>query len=443
MRFDLVTLFPEMFESVLGSSILKRAAEAVVLPGADPADPSQVRESVVSYHLHNPRDYTQSKHKKVDDTPYGGGAGMVMQCQPVFDCVTAAEAQQPELAATRIAVTPTGVPLTQPLVEELAQKPRLLVMCGHYEGFDQRVLDELEPMEVSLGDYVLTGGELPAMVLVDSVVRLLPGVIGKADSHHHDSFSPGAERLLDHPHYTRPPEWMGRQVPSVLLSGDHKKIEAWRREQSLELTRQRRPDLLAGPLVGPISGAGSSPGSSAPTSGAANTMVVIRDAMQADHDAIDGLLRAAFETDAEATLVRTLRGQGDAPIELVAEAEAPSGQPVVVGHILFSPVRIDGGDGRLRAMGLAPVAVDPAWQGRGIGKALIRQGLRACEQARAGAVFALGEPGYYAPLGFETASARGFANPFGVDEALRVYPLREDLGPPGTVRYAPAFDALG
>lgn len=438
MRIDLVTLFPEMFASVLGSSILKRAAEDV----PDPADPAKPREAVVSYHLHNPRDFTDSKHNKVDDTPYGGGPGMVMQCQPIFDCVTAAEREDPGVVATRVAVTPTGVPLTQTLVEALSQKPRLLILCGHYEGFDQRVLDELEPMEVSLGDYVLTGGELPAMVLIDSVVRLLPGVIGKSGSHHFDSFSPGAERLLDHPHYTRPPEWRGRAVPEVLLSGDHKKIEAWRREQSVELTRARRPDLLAAPLVGALDRANKNGPTSGPTN--ANATVVIRDAAPGDHDAIDALLRAAFDTDAEAGLVRALREQGDAPIELVAESVSAAGPSLaqVVGHILFSPITIDGGDGRLRPLGLAPLSVDPAWQGRGIGGALVRQGLRECEGVRAGAVFVLGEPGYYGPLGFETASRHGFTNAFGVDEPFMVRPLRPELGPAGLAKYAPAFEAL-
>lgn len=423
MRIDLISLFPEMFESVLGSSILKRAAEDV----PDPADPAKTREAVVSYHLHNPRDFANNKHNKVDDTPYGGGAGMVMQCQPIYDCVQAAEAEQPELSATRIVVTPTGTPLNQQLVEELSHKPRLLILCGHYEGFDQRVLDKLKPMEISLGDYVLTGGELPAMVLIDSVVRLIPGAIGKSDSHLHDSFSPGAERLLDHPHYTRPPEWMGQAVPDVLLSGDHKKIQQWRREQSESLTKSRRPDLLAATRRGTGPGSRRDPA----------TFIVIRDVADADHDAIDTILRGAFETDAEAELVRNLREQGDAPIELVAEVGER-----VVGHILFSPLQIEGGDGRLRALGLAPVAVAADWQGKGVGKALIRQGIRACGQARAGAVFVLGEPGYYGPLGFETASQHGFTNPFGVDEPFRVYPLKPDLGSPGTIRYAPAFDAL-
>lgn len=426
MRIDFVSLFPDMFESVLGSSILKRAATQVV----DPADPASVRGPVVSYHLHNPRDFADNKHNKVDATPYGGGAGMVMQCQPIFDCVEAAEAQQPELQATRIFVTPTGRPLTQKIVEELARRPRLVILCGHYEGLDQRVLDELEPMEVSLGDYVLTGGELPAMVLADSVVRLIPGVIGKPGSHEQDSFSPGLDRLLDHPHYTRPPAWRGREVPDVLLSGDHKKIEQWRREQSLELTKHRRPDLLAGQSLGPMPDGGVS-------------AVVLRDAGPSDHDAIDVLLRHAFDTDAEAKLVRDLRKQGDAPFEWVAEASAQvasSADSSPIGHILFSPVSIQNSDGRLRSLALGPLAVEENWRSRGLGKALIRQGLRACEEARAGAVFVLGEPDYYGPLGFETASKYGFTNPFGVDQPFMIKLLKPLTSPPGEVKYAPAFE---
>lgn len=425
MRIDLITLFPEMFSSVLGSSILKRAASEV----ADPADASVVRPAVVSYHLHDPRDYTHDKHGKVDQPPYGGGAGMVMQCQPVYDCVQAAEAQEPELQATRLFVTPTGRPLTQPLVEELAGKPRLLVLCGHYEGLDQRVLDELEPMEVSIGDYVLTGGELPAMVLVDAVVRLIPGVIGKADSHHHDSFSPGADRLLDHPHYTRPAEWRGRGVPEVLLSGDHAKIEAWRRERSVELTQQRRPDLIKG--VGSLS---PSTGKTTPDPFLA---VFLRDADRADHDAIDALLRASFPTPAEAELVRALRTAGDAPIEVVAELDGE-----VVGMALLSPVSVDGGDGRFRGLGLAPVAVSERCRGMGIGRALVRHALRGARDAAASGVVVLGEPGFYGPLGFETASKFGLGNSFGVDESFMYYPLKDQPIVPGTVRYAPAFDAL-
>jgi tRNA (guanine37-N1)-methyltransferase len=450
MRIDVVTLFPGMFGSVLGSSILERAAK----PVANPADPGDVRAPVVSYHLHDPRAFTTDKHGKVDQSPYGGGPGMVLQCQPVYDCVAAAEAQQPELKATRIVLTPKGVPLTQPLAEELAAQPRLLLIAGHYEGFDQRLLDELEPMAVSIGDYVLTGGELPAMVLIDSVVRLLPGVLGKAGSHHADSFSPGSandagQRLLDHPHYTRPPAWRGRGVPPVLMSGDHAKIAAWRKQQALELTKARRPDLLAtgsaipneprplgsGPIPSSTHAKGSAPSRS--------RLVVLRDAMPADADAIDALLRAAFPSDAEAKLVRALRDAGDLPIELVAEQD---GQ--VVGHLGFSPVTIDpqadGGfsNPRFRALALAPLAVHPEAQRRGIGKALTRLGLCHCGDANLAAVFVLGDPAYYGPLGFEPADPHGFTNPFHQGDAFRVRFLNDTEPTRGALRYAPAFGSL-
>ncbi|MBI1373691.1 MAG: tRNA (guanosine(37)-N1)-methyltransferase TrmD [Phycisphaera sp.] len=227
MRIDVLTLFPPMFEPVLGSSILKRAAEA----------------GRVSYHLTDIRAHTTNKHGKVDDRPYGGGPGMVMACQPLWDCVQAVEQQDP-LPATRVMMTPQGKPLTQPMCERLAELPRLLIIAGHYEGIDERVVEELAPLEISIGDYVLSGGELPAMVLIDAVVRLLPGVLGHDESAFHDSFSPGANRLLDHPHYTRPPEWRGKTVPDVLLSGDHAAIEKWRKQQAEDRTSQRRPDLM-------------------------------------------------------------------------------------------------------------------------------------------------------------------------------------------------------
>lgn len=241
MRIDILSLFPQMFHGVLGSSILKRAAE----PVANPADPQDIRPPVVSYHLTDIRDYTLDKHTRVDRPPYGGGPGMVVQCQPLYDAVHAVEAQQPEAPAHRILMTPQGRTLTQSVAQELAQKPRLLLIAGHYEGFDQRVIDELEPDEISIGDYVLSGGELPAMVLVDAVVRLLPGVLGDETSTDHESFSPGLEGLLDYPHYTRPAQWQGRTVPEVLLSGDHAKIAQWRREQAEAATRTKRPDLLS------------------------------------------------------------------------------------------------------------------------------------------------------------------------------------------------------
>ncbi len=239
MRIDVLTLFPEMFENVLGTSILKRAADPDLKPQAPGLKPP-----LVSYHLHNIRDYTADKHAKVDKPPYGGGPGMVIQCQPIWDAVQAAEAKD-DRPATRILMTPQGRRLDQPIVEELATQPRLLILAGHYEGIDQRVIDKLAPIdEISIGDYVLSGGELPAMVLIDAVVRLIPGALGDEASAEHESFSSAAAGLLDYPHYTRPPQWQGLKVPDVLLSGNHAAIEAWRREQAQQRTAQRRPDLL-------------------------------------------------------------------------------------------------------------------------------------------------------------------------------------------------------
>lgn len=227
MRIDVLTLFGSMFDGVLNTSILKRAAEA----------------GHVSYHLTDIREFTENKHGKVDDRPYGGGPGMVMACQPIYDATRHAIAQS-DAPATTIVMSPQGRKLDQPLVEELAAKPRLLIIAGHYEGYDQRVIEELNPMQISIGDYVLSGGELPAMVLIDAVVRLIPGVLGDEHSADCESFSPGAERLLDHPQYTRPPVWRERRVPDILLSGDHAAIEQWRRTASRKLTQQHRPDLL-------------------------------------------------------------------------------------------------------------------------------------------------------------------------------------------------------
>ena len=236
MRIDIVTLFPQMFQSVLSASMLKRAAE----------DNDQ-RRAPVSYHLTNIRDHSADKHSKVDQPPYGGGPGMVMQCQPVWDAVAAAEAADPT-PATRIYVTPQGRKLDHHLVEQLAGRPRLLILAGHYEGIDERVIDRLEPItQISVGDYVLSGGELAAMVLIDAVVRLVPGVLGDEQSADHESFAPGSGGLLDYPHYTRPAQWQGMAVPDVLLSGNHALIEAWRREQARIRTAQRRPDLLSEP----------------------------------------------------------------------------------------------------------------------------------------------------------------------------------------------------
>lgn len=241
LRFDILTTFPEMFAAespaALGISIPARARRA----------------GLVEWHATDIRDFANNKHDKTDDRPFGGGPGMVMMCQPVWDAVAAVEARDPR-PATRILLTPQGVPLTQPKVEELARQPRLLLIAGHYEGIDERVIQRLEPQEISIGDYVLSGGELAALVLMDAVIRLLPGALGDEESAGQDSFSgvqvpvdkriSTTRRLLDCPHYTKPREWDGLGVPEVLLSGDHAKIAAWRLEQRLERTRQRRPDLL-------------------------------------------------------------------------------------------------------------------------------------------------------------------------------------------------------
>lgn len=228
MRIDVLTLFPELFGPILGASIPGRAQAA----------------GVVRYRTWNIRDYTDNRHGKVDDRPFGGGPGMVMMCQPLWDAVTAAEADDPA-PARRILLTPAGTPLTQPLVETLAALPRLLLIAGHYEGIDERVIERLDPMQITVGDFVVSGGELPAMLLIDAVIRLLPGALGNEESAGQDSFSEVAgRRLLDCPHYTRPREWMGLEVPEVLLSGDHGAVERWRQEQRNQRTQRIRPDLL-------------------------------------------------------------------------------------------------------------------------------------------------------------------------------------------------------
>jgi tRNA (guanine37-N1)-methyltransferase len=235
LRVDILTTFPEMFghepPAALGLSIPARARAAGAL----------------EWHATDLRAFAQNKHRKTDDRPFGGGPGMVMMCQPLWDAVHAVEALDPR-PATRVYLTPQGRPLTQPLVEDLAAKPRLILIAGHYEGIDERVIEALAPLEISLGDYVLSGGELGALVLIDAVARLLPGALGHEDSAAADSFSPvsatDTRRLLDCPHYTKPRAWMDREVPEVLLSGDHGKIAAWRLDQRRARTAARRPDLL-------------------------------------------------------------------------------------------------------------------------------------------------------------------------------------------------------
>ena len=223
MRIDVLTLFPEMFESPRSHSILKRAR----------------RQGIVEIVLSNIRDFAADAYHKVDDKPYGGGPGMVMMCQPVFDCFEHVQKQHPEPGRV-ILLTPQGRPLTQPLVEQLSREPRLILIAGRYEGFDERIRLGLAAEQISIGDYVLSGGELPAMVLIDAVVRPLEGALGHEASARSDSFGDG---LLEYPQYTRPEEFRGMKVPDILLSGDHGKIAQWRKEQSIERTKQWRPDL--------------------------------------------------------------------------------------------------------------------------------------------------------------------------------------------------------
>ena len=220
MKIDILTLFPNMFDGVFQESILKRAID----------------EGKVEINLINFRDYTLDPHKKVDDTPYGGGAGMVLTCQPIFDCVRSIRKENSKV----ILMTPDGIPYKQKMAYDLSKCEHLIIICGHYEGFDERIRSICD-LEVSIGDYVLTGGEVPAMVLVDSITRLLPGVI-KEDSHLEDSFN--ENYLLDYPTYTKPRVFEGMEVPEVLLSGDHKKINEYRYNESLKRTEERRPDLL-------------------------------------------------------------------------------------------------------------------------------------------------------------------------------------------------------
>ncbi|MFN4243175.1 MAG: tRNA (guanosine(37)-N1)-methyltransferase TrmD [Tepidisphaerales bacterium] len=227
LRIDILTLFPEMFAPVLGTSIPKRAAA----------------KGLVSYHLTQLRDFAKDAHQSVDDRPFGGGPGMVLMAPIVVEAVEHVESLDPR-PARRILLTPDGTPFRQPLAEQLAREERLLLIAGHYEGFDQRIIDLLRPLELSIGDYVLSGGELPAMVVIDAVVRLLPGAIGHEGGTADESFS---RNLLEHPQYTRPREYRGLGVPEVLLSGDHARIARWRQEQRLLRTRTRRPDLLAAP----------------------------------------------------------------------------------------------------------------------------------------------------------------------------------------------------
>ncbi len=221
MKIEILTLFPEMFEGPFSCSILKRAQESGLL----------------SIRIHNIRDYADNKHHKADDYPFGGGAGLVMMAQPIFDCMDAVLRDGP---ARRILLSPRGKRLSPELAQELAREERLLLLCGHYEGIDERVMTVIDE-EVSIGDYVLTGGELPAMVLTDCLARFIPGVLGSEDSVVEESFSDGR---LEYPQYTRPADFRGLRVPEILLGGNHKKIQEWRSGQSELKTRLTRPDLM-------------------------------------------------------------------------------------------------------------------------------------------------------------------------------------------------------
>lgn len=221
MRIDVLTLFPEMFSSVMTCSIMARAAE----------------RGLIDFRAHNIRDWSENKHKNTDDYPFGGGAGMVMMAQPIYSAMESVLGYQ---KARRILMSPRGRILTPELARELAKEERLLLLCGHYEGIDERV-NEIIDEEISIGDYVLTGGELPAMVLIDCVARFIPGVLGSSESAEDESFGDG---LLEYPQYTRPADFRGMKVPEVLLNGHHANIAKWRRQQSLKKTFEMRPDLL-------------------------------------------------------------------------------------------------------------------------------------------------------------------------------------------------------
>jgi tRNA (guanine37-N1)-methyltransferase len=231
MRIDVFTILPDVMESYLAASMVGRARQA----------------GLVTLALHQLRDYTHDRHRTTDDTPYGGGGGMVMKPEPIFEAVESVLADK--LGSVPIVLlSPQGRVFTQSLARQWSHRPRMALICGRYEGVDERIREHLATEEISIGDYVLTGGELPALVVIDSVVRLLPGALGDSEGAEDDSHARG---LLEYPHYTRPPEFRGWRVPEVLLSGDHARIESWRRDQSLLRTSRRRPDLLAAADIAP------------------------------------------------------------------------------------------------------------------------------------------------------------------------------------------------
>lgn len=225
MRFDILTLFPDLFESYLQQSLLKKAID----------------RGLIEVHRWNFRDWAQGKHHSVDDKPYGGGPGMLLSCQPVFDCVSAVQQESPT-PARLVMLTPQGRRLDQELVRELADSPRLMLLCGRYEGFDERIRLGLSPLEVSVGDFITNGGEVPAMLILDAVMRFVPGVLGDETSSKYESFAESG--LLEYPQYTRPREYRGMEVPEILVEGNHGKIAAWREEASVDRTRAVRSDLL-------------------------------------------------------------------------------------------------------------------------------------------------------------------------------------------------------
>ena len=227
MRFDIMTLFPELVMTVLGESVIGRAQKS----------------GAITVQAHNIRDYSKDKHRRVDDTPYGGGKGMLMMAPPIYDCYRAITEMAGEMPRRRVVyLSPRGKVLNQAKAKELAELDHLILLCGHYEGVDTRIIEEIVDEEISIGDYVLTGGEIPACILVDAVARLCDGVLAAPECHENESHSAG---LLEYPQYTRPVEFCGRTVPEVLLSGHHANIEKWRAEQAKEITERLRPDLLS------------------------------------------------------------------------------------------------------------------------------------------------------------------------------------------------------
>ncbi|MBN6015315.1 tRNA (guanosine(37)-N1)-methyltransferase TrmD [Clostridioides difficile] len=224
MRFHIMTLFPEIFNSYMDESIMKRAVE----------------KGIIEVHIYNIRDFSNNKHKKVDDYPFGGGAGMVMTPQPIYDTykhiITTHNINNPSV----IYLTPKGKVYNQSMAKQMSLKEDIILLCGHYEGIDERIIDLIVTDEISIGDYVLTGGELPALIMIDSILRLIPGVLNQEESFEEESFK---DNLLEYPHYTRPRDFEGLKVPEVLLSGNHKKIDEWRREESIRITKERRFDL--------------------------------------------------------------------------------------------------------------------------------------------------------------------------------------------------------